>query len=281
MRSREKDIGLLSEAFCYIGDDIVDHGNIESLARYYSKDKKGRMKIAFNAFVRHSSRIAAGFAATFIGFAVLFAVLMNVMFGGFGCNSSDKFGNNLTPDTTNYNTFFSYPENVSGEEKFPFLSPPDDKYPSNELKLPWEDDLYATLTNFDSAENSEADNLLYFTVGLKGDYLGSGDIYIKIASDTLKIDASEEINDGVIVIDDLYDSDSRQKVIKFTLEKTSDEIESGIISFEIGYKFDDPDAFAEKLKSYEHYDIIDINRILKNGVLCITKFSVDVSKFID
>ncbi len=278
---REHELDLMSAAFGCIGDDIIERSDIESIEKYYSERKRSAAPNALKRFVKYSSRIAAGFAATFVGFAVLLAVLMNVMFGGFGCNSSDKFENNLTPDTTNYNTFFSYPENVSGEEKFPFLSPPDDKYPSNELKLPWEDDLYATLTNFDSAENSEADNSLYFTVGLKGDYLGSGDIYIKIDSDTLKIDASEEIDDGVIVIDDLYASDSREKVIELAFEKISDKAESGIISFEIGYKFDDPDAFVEKLKSYEHYDIIDINRILKNGVLCITKFSVDVSKFLD
>lgn len=275
---REHELDLMSAAFGCIGDDIIERSDIESIEKYYSEKKRSTAPNALKRFAKYSSRIAAGFAATFVGFAVLLAVLMNVMFGGFGCKSSD----NMYKDSSDENSdlLFSYPESGSYAENFPSLYP-DDNYFSDGSRLPWEDDIYAALSRVDNTGNSRSDNSLYFTVGLKGDYLGSGDIYIKIDSDTLKIDASEEINDGIIVIDDLYASDSREKIIELAFKKISDKAESGIISLEIGYKFDDPDAFVEKLKSYERYDIIDINRIFKNGVLCITKFSVDVSKFID
>lgn len=275
---REHELDLMSAAFGCIGDDIIERSDIESIEKYYSEKKRSAVPNALKRFAKYSSRIAAGFAATIVGFAVLLAVLMNVMFGGFGCKSSDNMYKDSSAE--NSDLLFSYPESGSYAENFPSLYP-DDRYFSDGSRLPWEDDIYAALSRVDNTGNSRSDNSLYFTVGLKGDYLGSGDIYIKIDSDTLKIDASEEINDGVIVIDDLYASDSREKVIELAFEKISDKAESGIISFEIGYKFDDPDAFVEKLKSYERYDIIDINRIFKNGVLCITKFSVDVSKFID
>lgn len=280
MRSREKDIGILSDAFYYIGDDIIENADIESLERYYSTDKKGSVQTAFKAFVSHSRHLAAGFAATFVGFAVMFAVLMNVMFGGFGCKSSNDFSEGNGSGSASCDILFSYPEIGSCAEDHPILST-DDRYNSDRVKLPWEDDLYATLSRVDDEGNSKADNILYFSIGLKGDYLGSGDICIKITSNDLKVESSEAINDGMIVIDDLYASDRREKKIEFTFSKRSDGTEKSGISFEIGYKFDDPDAFAEKLKSYEHYDILDVDKIFANGVLCITKFDIDLSKFIN
>lgn len=279
MSTREHDLGLIAEAFCHIGDDIVEQSDIESLERYCSADKEGRTQTVFKTFVKHSSKIAAGFAVTFVGFAALLAVLMNVMFGGFGCKSENSFSEDDNSGSTDNNIWFFYPENRSYSESFPSLNPDDTKV-TDGIKLPWEDDIYATLTNVDDL-GSKSDNTLYFTVGFKGDYLGDGDIYIKIKSDELKIEASEETDDGVIIIDGLYTSDYREKKIEFTFDKISDAVENSVISLEISYQFDDPDAFAERLRSYKYYDIVDIDKIFANGILYITKFDVDVSKLLN
>lgn len=280
MSTRDGELDLISEAFGYIGDDIIEQSDIESLERYYSTYKKGRVKTAFKVFVKHSSRIAAGFAATFVGFAVLLVVLMNVMFGGFGCNSSKDLFEESDNKSADGDIWLFYPENDSYSESFP-SSHPDDTNVVDGIRLPWEDDIYATLTNVGDAEDPKTDNVLYLSIGFKGDYLGSGDVYIKVNSDGLKIEASEDIDDGLIIIEDLYASDQREKKIEFTFGKTSDAAEDGVISFEICYRFDDPDDFAERLKSYEYYDILDIDKIFANGVLFITKFNIEISRLLN